>query len=180
MTFEKLHSETIYDGHTFSVEHLLTQLPDGHQKTYELVRHNESVSMVPVDSAGQIYFVIQYRIGASQNLLELPAGVLEPGEDPAEGARREVREETGLAAGKLLKLGEFYLAAGYSSELMHAFLATELYPAPLQADADEFLQLQKIPVQKAYEMAEAGQIRDSKTLAALLLARQYLQPATDG
>ena len=176
MTFENLHSETIYEGHTFSVEHLLTRLPDGHQKTYELVRHNESVSIVPVDSAGQIYFVEQYRIGASQNLLELPAGVLESDENAVEGAGREVREETGLAAGKLLKLGEFYLAAGYSSELMHVFLATGLTPSPLKQDADEFLSVEKIPIDQAFSLAQTGNIRDAKTLAALFLARPWIAP----
>jgi ADP-ribose pyrophosphatase len=179
-TYELLHSDTIFKGHAFSVELLLTRLPDGNRKVYELVRHSEAVTLVPIDSAGQIYFVRQYRIGASQALLELPAGVLEPGEDPAGGAGREVREETGLAAGKLLKLGEFFLAPGYSSELMHVFLATDLYPAPLEADEDEFLQVETMPVQRVFEMVDTGLIKDGKTLAALLLARPHLLPPSSG
>ena len=179
-SFELLHSDTIFKGHAFSVELVLTKLPDGNQKVYELVRHREAVTIVPIDPAGQIYFVSQYRIGAGQSLLELPAGVLEPGEDPAGGAGREVREEIGLAAGKLLKLGEFFMAPGYSSELLHIFMATDLYPAPLEADADEFLQVEKMPVQRAYEMAGAGLIKDGKTLAALLLARPHLLPLFSG
>ncbi len=175
-TYEIIHSDTIFKGHAFSVELLLTQLPDGNRKVYELVRHSQAVTLVPIDPAGQIYFVRQYRIGAGQALLELPAGVLEPGEDPAGGAGREVREETGLAAGKLLKLGEFFLAPGYSSELMHVFLATDLYPSPLQPDDDEFLQVEKMLVHRAYEMVDAGLIKDGKTLAALLLARPHLPP----
>jgi ADP-ribose pyrophosphatase len=169
-----LQSDTIFQGHAFSVELILTRLPDGNQKVYELVRHREAVTLVPIDPAGKIYFVRQYRIGAGQALLELPAGVLEPDEDPAGGAGREVREETGLAAGKLLKLGEFYMAPGYSSELIHVFLATDLYPAPLEADDDEFLEVESMPVQQVYEMLDAGLIKDGKTLAALLLARPYL------
>jgi ADP-ribose pyrophosphatase len=179
-THEILHSDTIFKGHAFSVELLLTRLPNGNRKVYELVRHSEGVTLVPIDPAGQIYFVRQYRIGASQALLELPAGMLEPGEDPASGAGREVREETGLAAGKLLKLGEFFLAPGYSSEFMHVFLATGLYPAPLEADEDEFLQVETMPVQRAYEMVDTGLIKDGKTLAALLLARPHLLPASPG
>jgi ADP-ribose pyrophosphatase len=176
--YESLHSDTIFRGHAFSVELLLTRLPDGNQKVYELVRHSEAVTLVPVDPAGNIYFVRQYRIGAGQDLLELPAGVLEPGEDPASGAGREVREETGMAAGQLLKLGDFYLAPGYSSEFMHVFLATGLYPDPLEADDDEFLEVETMPVQKAYEMADEGLIKDGKTLAALLMARSHLLPAS--
>jgi ADP-ribose pyrophosphatase len=173
-SYELLHSDVIFKGHAFSVELILTRLPDGNQKVYELVRHSEAVTLIPIDPAGNIYFVRQYRIGAGQALLELPAGVLEPGEDPAGGAGREVREETGLAAGKLLKLGDFYMAPGYSSELIHVFLATDLYPAPLAADDDEFLEVEAIPVQKVYEMLDAGLVKDGKTLAALLLARPYL------
>jgi ADP-ribose pyrophosphatase len=173
-THALLKSNTIFKGHAFSVELILTRLPDGNQKVYELVRHREAVTLVPIDAAGNMHFVRQYRIGANQTLLELPAGVLELDEEPAGGAGREVREETGLAAGKLVKLGDFYMAPGYSSELIHIFLATDLYPAPLAADDDEFLEVESIPVQKVYEMVDAGLIKDGKTLAALLLARPFL------
>ena len=90
-------------------------------------------------------------------------------------AAREVREETGMAAGSLQRIGDFYLAPGYSTEFMAVFLATELYPAPLQADADEFLEVEKVPVRQAYQMAESGQVPDAKSLAALLLARPHLE-----
>jgi ADP-ribose pyrophosphatase len=175
MKFKQLHSNNVYQGHAFSVERLLMQLPDGHQKEYDLVQHRPSVSLVPLDESGMVYFVRQYRIGPAQELLELPAGVLEAGEDPIEGARREMREETGLAAGNLIKIGEFFLAPGYSSELMHVFLATELYPAPLPPDVDEFLNLETLPLVKAYELAANGEIKDSKTLAALFLAHHFIE-----
>ena len=87
-----------------------------------------------------------------------------------------MREEIGLAAGKLLKLGEFYLAPGYSSEFMYIFLATNLYPAPLEADDDEFIEVETIPAQEVYKMLDSGLIKDGKTLAALLLARPHLLP----
>lgn len=174
MNFELITKKTIYQGHAFSVEHCLTRLPDGSQKTYEVVRHRPTVTLVPVDASGLIYFVRQFRIGPEQSLLELPAGVLEPGEDPEVGAGREIREEIGLAAEKLQKIGEFFLAPGYSSEHMHIFLATGLKPAPLEADADEFLEVETFLVQKAFELAENGAFEDSKTLSALLLARHFL------
>jgi ADP-ribose pyrophosphatase len=109
------------------------------------------------------------------DLLELPAGTREEEEPYEDCARREIREETGMEAGKLQKVGEFYLAPGYSTELMAVFLATELKENPLQADDDEFLQVEKIPLKKAFAMAERGDIPDAKSLAALLLARPYLE-----
>jgi len=175
MKFKHLSSKNVYQGRAFSVDRLLMQLPDGHQKEYDLVQHRSSVSLVPIDNSGLVYFVRQYRVGPAQELLELPAGVLEEAEDPLEGARREMREETGMAARNLVKIGEIFLAPGYSSELMHVFLATELYPAPLPPDVDEFLHLETLPLAKAYEMAANGEIRDSKTLAALFLARRFLE-----
>jgi ADP-ribose pyrophosphatase len=174
MTFTKLTSQSVYQGRAFNVERVLVQLPDGQEKNYDLVAHRDSVTIIPVDAQAQMYFVCQYRLGGDEYLLELPAGVLEPGEDPVEGARREVREETGMSAGKLLNIGEMYLAPGYSTELMTVFLATDLRHEPLAADADEFLDLVLYPVSEAYRLAENRLIRDSKTLAALLLARKHL------
>jgi ADP-ribose pyrophosphatase len=99
---------------------------------------------------------------------------LDVGEEPAVCAAREMREETGFAAGQLEKIGEFYLAPGYSTEFMVVYFATDLRYDPLQADADEFLTLEKIPVKKVLEMAENGEMPDAKSLAALLLARSRL------
>ena len=107
--------------------------------------------------------------------MELPAGTRD-GEEPFEEcAAREIREETGMEAGSLLKVGEFYLVPGYSTEFMAVFLATELKENPLQADEDEFLQVEKIPLKQAIEMAERGGIQDAKSLAALLLARPHVE-----
>ncbi len=91
-------------------------------------------------------------------------------------AAREIREETGMAAGLLEKIGEFYLAPGYSTEFMAVFIARELRPSPLAPDADEFLQLERIPLDKALKMAEQGQLLDAKSLAALFVARPHLTP----
>ena len=175
MPFEHIHTELVYEGHAFSVRHELVLLPDGKQKRYDLVVHRGSVTLVPVNDRGEIYFVRQYRIGAKRHLLELPAGVLEIGEDPVTGAAREVREETGMAASQLTQIGAFFMAPGYTDEFLTIFLATGLYPSPLAADADEFLELEIIPVKQALTMAEAGEIEDGKTLAALLLARPHFE-----
>ncbi|MEW6503700.1 MAG: NUDIX hydrolase [Chloroflexota bacterium] len=175
MNFAILQRETIYQGRAFEVEKVHLRLPDGTVRPYDLVQHSGSVTIVPLDAQGNILFVKQYRIGVGEALLELPAGVLNDGEDPQTCAAREIREETGLAAEKLELLGDFYLAPGYSSEHMYIFLASGLYPSPLEQDADEFLQLITIPASQALEMAQRGQLRDAKSLAALMLAQKRLK-----
>ena len=104
----------------------------------------------------------------------LPAGTLEPGEPPETCAHRETREEIGMRAGALRKIGEFFMAPGYSTELMHVYLATELSPAPLTGDADEFLNVETIPLSEISALIQAGKIADGKTLAVFQLAIPYL------
>jgi len=174
MEFIPLYRETVYQGRAFYVERVWLRLPDGEQRLYDLVQHNDSVTIVPVDREGNLLFVNQFRLGVGANLLELPAGVMGDEEEPEACAAREVREETGMAAAKLELLGDFYLAPGYSSEHMYVFLAEDLYADALDQDADEFLQLETIPVPRAYEMAFNGQIHDAKTLASLIFARPRL------
>ena len=164
----------VYSGRAFDVQRVRILMPDGHQGFYDLVQHPDSVSIVPLTADGKLLFVRQHRIGAGRDLLELPAGVMEAGEDPAECAARELREETGMAAGTLVKLGQAYLTPGYCTELMHFFFASQLYPAPLEADADEFLHLEALPVGEALDTARRGELFDSKTLAALFLAQARL------
>lgn len=174
MTFTIVQREKIYQGRAFGVERLHMRLPDGAVRPYDLVQHSGSVTIVPLDEHGNLLFVRQYRIGVGEELLELPAGVLNDNEDPRACAVREVREETGMAAGELRLLGDFYLAPGYSSERMYIYLATGLYPAPLEQDVDEFLQVQPIPASAALRLAQQGSLRDAKSLAALLLALPHL------
>lgn len=175
MKFDLLHSENVYQGRAFGVERIQVRLPDGRENVYDLVRHRGAVTLVPVDDQGRILFVRQYRLGAGDVMRELPAGVIDDGEQPIACAAREIREETGLAARELIPLGTFYQAPGYSSEYMHVFLARGLYSAPLEADQDEFLQGEAFPTAEVYGMVERGEIIDGKTLAALLLARPYLK-----
>ena len=161
-------------GRAFAIRRDWMKTPDGRETKYDIIEHGGSVVIVPLDAEGNLVFVRQYRHAAGHDLLELPAGTLDEGEQPEACAAREIREETGFAADKLVKLGEFYLAPGYSTEFMVVYLATELRHDPLEADADEFLSVEKIPVQQALEMAEKGEIPDAKSLAALLLAQRYL------
>ncbi len=171
-----LSSEMIYRGRAFNVASVQIQMPDKRISKYDLVQHKDAVTILPVDEDGNIWFVEQYRLGALKTLLELPAGVLDSGEDPEPGAMRELREEIGKSATSLNRLGGFFMAPGYSSEFMHVFLATGLMDDPLPQDTDEFLKIRKLPVSKVYEMARNGGLEDGKTLSALLMAAPILQP----
>jgi ADP-ribose pyrophosphatase len=173
--FDLIRSEIVYRGRAFTIRKDHVRLPDGRDAKLDIVEHHGSVILVPVDAAGNLIFVRQYRHAAQADMLELPAGTLEPDEEPSVCAARELREETGFAADQIQPIGGFYLAPGYSTEYMHVFLATNLRPDPLQADADEFLTTEKMPVKQAIAFAESGQMPDSKSLAALLLAKPHLE-----
>lgn len=171
MNFKTIRSETVFRGRAFNVRQDLVELPDARQITLDIIDHADAVTLLPIDADDNIWFIRQFRQPAGQILLELPAGVMEAGEPSEASARRELREEIGMDAGVLRKLGSFYLAPGYSTECMHVFLAQQLVPAPLPGDIDEFLNIERIPLRDAYVMAETGRIQDAKTLGALLLAR---------
>ena len=173
--FELLNSETLLQGRAFKIRRDLLKTPDGRETKFDIIEHGGSVVIIPVDAEGNLLFVRQYRHAAGSDLLELPAGTRDGDEPFEECAAREIREETGMEAGSLQKVGEFYLAPGYSTEFMAVFIATDLKHNPLEADDDEFLSVEKIPVKKAFELAMQGEVPDAKSLAALLMARSFLE-----
>ena len=175
MLFKLLKSEVVYPGRAFTIRRDTLRLPDGHETRFDIVEHVGSVVILPMDAEGNLLFVRQYRHAAGLELLELPAGTRDLNETPEACARREIREETGMAAGILEHLGGFYLAPGYSTEYMDVFLATDLYSDPLEADADEFLSVERFPLTEALTLCELGKIPDAKSLAAFLLALSYLK-----
>lgn len=175
MPFELLHSETLLKGRAFTIRRDTLKTPDGRETKFDIVEHGGSVIIIPIDSDGNLLFVRQYRHAANMDLLELPAGTRDKNEPYEECAAREIREETGMEAGTLKHIGSFYLAPGYSTEYMGVFLALDLKHNPLEADDDEFLSVEKIPVREAILSAERGEMPDAKSLAALLLARPHLE-----
>jgi len=175
MPFELIRSEIILKGRAFLIRRDTLKTPDGGETKFDIIEHGGSVVIVPIDKDGNLLFVRQYRHAAGMDLLELPAGTLEKDEDPAICAAREIREETGFAADRIEKIGDFYLAPGYSTEFMHVYLARELRYDPLEADADEFLSVEKLPFAEAIQMAERGEMPDAKSLAALLLVKSHLK-----
>lgn len=164
--------ETVFRSRQFDVERATLDLPGGGAVDRLTVIHPGAVAMVAIDGEGRWLLVRQYRHAAGRVLLEIPAGTREPGEHPDATAHRELREETGYAAGRLERLGGAWMAPGFTSEFIDFYLATELRPDPLPADADEGLSAPIPFARAAIEAAvQAGEIDDAKTLVALALVR---------
>lgn len=174
MPIQIVQSEWVYRGRVFALRKDRVRLPNGEETELDIVDHGGAVVIVPVDDDGNLWIIRQYRHAAGMDLVEFPAGTLEDNEDIGMAANRELREEIGMAAGKLQKIGQFYLAPGYSTEKLHIFLAYNLTASPLPRDLDELLQVEKKPIAEVYSMAGRGDIQDAKSLAALLLAQRYL------
>lgn len=175
MNFKVLKSERVYQAYKFDVRQDLIELPNGKTGLYDIVVHSGAVAMLPLDAEGKIHFVRQFRPSTGKPILEIPAGTLEPGEQPEACAQRELREEIGMAPGRLTPLSDFYLAPGYSTERMYLFLAEDLRPETLPADDDEFLKVEKLSIHEAFEAMHSGAIEEAKTMLALFLTRQFLQ-----
>lgn len=161
-------------GRAFNVEKVKLLLPDGRERTYDLVDHVDAVTILPIDDEGMVYFVRQFRVGAEREMLELPAGVMDEGEEPLTTAHRELQEEIGRDASHMERIGGFYMAAGYTSEYMHVFFASNLSEHSLEQDEDEFLSLVKVDVRDVFDMIRSGQIEDGKTISAFMLAMPLL------
>jgi len=136
--------------------------------TAEIVEHPGAVVILPVKN-GKIIMIKQYRPAVRGSILELPAGTIEEGEDPVTCAKRELEEETGYKAGKLKPLGSFYASPGYTSEVLHAFLAEDLIPGKESPEIDEEIEILELKEDELLELIKHGSIRDAKTLSALLL-----------
>jgi ADP-ribose pyrophosphatase len=164
-----------YDGRLIHVRVDGVTLPNGKVATREIVEHPGAVAIVPLLDDNTVLLVRQYRPAAGQVLWEIPAGTLEPGEDPRDCALREIEEETGHCAGSMTKIYEAFVAPGYCMELMHGFVATQLTAGTTHTDADEFIRVEAVALDEALRMIDRMEIRDAKTICGLLLAR-HLNP----
>lgn len=164
----------VFNTKLFSVKRVFLDMPDGKSREYDLIDIQNAVTILPIDDQGMVHLVRQFRIGSRTELLELPAGKIEKGEDPLVTAERELREETGMAAGDMIHLGNFYMSPGYANEYMYCYLARSLFHSPLSPDADEFLNVVKLPLEEVRRLVDERSIEDSKTLAVLTLAEKFL------
>lgn len=166
---ETLSTRPIYDGKVFDIVEAEIRQDDIQYKR-EIVVHKGSVVILPVFGDGRIALVRQYRHAAGAFLLEIPAGTLNPGEDPALGAARELEEEIGVRAEKIEKLSEFWVSPGFLTEKMHLYMATGLADVGQKLESDEILTIEKYSFPEAFELVRSGQIDDAKTLIAILTA----------
>lgn len=176
LTEKTLSSEEIFDGKILHVRRDTVLLPNGHQSFREVVDHPGGVCVLALDDQGRALLVSQFRYPYMEVLRELPAGKLERGEDPALAARRELLEETGATAGSFQSLGELYPSPGYCGEIIRMYLARELTFGEAAPDEDEFLRVERVDFHQLVDQVLAGQIRDAKTIVAVLKARLLLEP----
>ncbi len=174
LTEQVLSSEPLYLGKLVHLYLEEVKLPNGEPGRREIIKHPGAVAMVPLHKNGDVLLVRQFRLAANQVMLEIPAGTLNPGEDPLLAAGRELQEEVRVRAGKLERIGGQFAAPGYTTEYIHLYLATDLTVAPLELDEDEFLEIVRMPFDEAIRRVLAGEINDSKTISALLLAARRL------
>jgi ADP-ribose pyrophosphatase len=175
MSYEILKSQVVYRGKIFDIVQKKIKLPNGREGDFDVINHNDSVAILPVDQEKKVWLVRQYRYPIAKLLLEIPAGVMEDGEEPIECAQRELREEIGMGAEKMEPIGKFYLAGGFSTEYMHVFLASGLFKSYAKPDEDEFIRIEKYPISEVLQMAKNDELEDAKTLAAFYLAYSRLK-----
>jgi 8-oxo-dGTP pyrophosphatase MutT (NUDIX family) len=164
----------IYKGRIVDVRIERVELPNGLTLDLEMVRHAEAAAVVALDDAGDVTLVHQFRHAVGGYIWEVPAGILDPGEEPAAGAARELREETGLAASTWFSLGAMLSTPGFCDEILHLYLATDLIAGEAQHERDEVIEVEKVSFGRALDMVQANEIQDGKSIAALHRAAVHL------
>lgn len=176
MSYEKtIDKSMVYEGVIVRVRRDRAELVNGSIVGREVVEHPGGVSVIPVEDDGTVWCVRQFRYPFGREMLEIPAGKLERGEDPHECAVRELSEETGLSADEMIYLGPCCTSPGFSTEVLHIYLARGLHSGKMHLDPDEFLNVEKYKLSELEDMVMKGEIDDAKTIIAVLKARRYLE-----
>ncbi|HEV8240838.1 MAG TPA: NUDIX hydrolase [Thermoanaerobaculia bacterium] len=170
-----LESRVRYEGRTVEVRSERVELPNGHQVELDVVHHPGAAAVVALDGDGSLLMVRQYRHTVGGWLLEVPAGKLSAGEDPASCARRELEEEAGVRAATLRELGSIFVSPGFCDERIWLFLATDLVPTEQRLEADEVLAVERVPLAEAERRALDGELVDAKSTVAILRAAALLR-----
>jgi ADP-ribose pyrophosphatase len=171
-------ARTVYEGRYLRAEERTVRLPDGREARREIVVPPNAVGVLPITDDGTVYLVRQYRTALERAILEIPAGILEPGENPEQTARRECGEEIGLYPARLDPLVGYYHSVGFSTGRIQVYLGRDLRPAPhAKPDGTEFLEIVTMPFEELLARVQGGDIVDSKTLLAVLWHRTFLESA---
>lgn len=167
-TEQQKSSEEIFSGRVIRVTKDEVYLENGAIGTREVVHHNGGAAVIALNHKGEIYLVRQYRYALQRELIEIPAGKLEKGEDPFAAAQRELEEEAGVRADTYCSIGPFIPTCGYCSEIIYLYAAKDLTPVACHPDPDEFLTVFTMPLHEAVARVMSGEITDGKTVAAIL------------
>ena len=176
-----MDTRVIHDGRVVHLGVDTVRFPDGSVGELELIRHRGAAAVLPVfggesDTDPDIILVRQYRYAAGGFIYEVPAGIIEPGESWEECARRELEEEAGVRAGRMIKLTTIHTTPGFTNEEIHLYAAFDLERGVTRTDDDEFIRIERLPLSRALEMARTGEITDGKSLVTILFATRYLLP----
>jgi len=170
-----MSSARVYEGRILNLRVDMVRLPNGQATKREIVEHGEAVAIVPIQTNGDVVLVRQFRKPVERELLEIPAGGVEPGEELVAAARRELREETGFTASRLDHVATFFTTPGFCTERMHLFLAAGLESCHLTPDEDEQIESVTVSLEQALRIALSDPNADAKTLIGLLLAHWSLR-----
>lgn len=171
---ERLETRAIFSGRTVRLDVEKVRLPNDKVMDFEIIHHSGAAAVVPVTDDGHVFLIRQYRYATGGYLLEIPAGKLDPGEEPEACALRETEEEIGYRPGKLESLGWIWTTPGFADEKIWLYLATGLEPTRQALGDDEILSIERVPLAEAVEKATRGEIHDSKSVCALLRAGRVL------
>jgi len=176
LTAEKeLSRKTIFEGRILKLRVDTVQTVDGRESTREIIEHAECIAVIPVDADDNILLVRQYRRAIDKELLEIPAGGIDPGEDAEAAVIREMQEEIGYRPSRIERLGGFYSTPGFCNEYLSLYLATDLVPSRLYAEDTAGIEVVRVPVSELAALATSDKIEDAKTVAGLLFYLQYLK-----
>ena len=170
-----VEQEVKYEGRIIRLRVDKAQLPNGRIATREVVEHNGGVCIAALTEQRELLFVRQFRYPYQEVVLDLPAGKIDKGEEPLACGKRELTEETGASAQQYRSLGRLYPSPGYCGEVIHLFLATGLSFGRMNPDEDEFLEVERIPLEKAVQMVLYNEVPDAKTQVAVLKTWALLQ-----
>ena len=170
---KSISSDIKFTGHIIRLRVDTVAMPDERTATREIVDHSGGVCVVPITDNGEVVMVRQFRKAVESAVLEIPAGKLNSGENHRECGIRELEEETGYKSNNVVYLGHIFPSPGFLNEIIHIYLATELHKGEANLDQDEYLDVEKIPLERVVEMIMNNEINDSKTVVGILTAREY-------